>query len=919
MECCLKIIRNLITINPNNMKTIIQSISVFLILLFTVDSFAQDRDYMLKLRSVEVHGGDYEWHMIKASEVSAAASSLSSVGYDCKGWSKAVVPGTVLNSLVHNGVYPEPYFGLNNMITESKIPDLSNVGHEFYTYWFRTEFTMPVRERGERIWMQIDGINYRAEFWLNGKMVYNLAGMFRQETVDVTDYLARDAKNVLAVKVYPIDEPGGPRKGKSKTWGAAGEFRNGGNGEIGKNVTMLMTVGWDFTFLDGIRDRNTGIWKDISFFKTNDVMLKSPFVKSTLKKPSYDESAQVVSVEVVNPGFGSQKVTVSGEIEGEGIVFQKDVFIHRGMTATVTFTPEEFPQLVMSNPRLWWPVNKGKPDLYNLVLKVERSGRLLDSIRTSFGIREIMSHTNTPDGSRTFVVNGRPVFIKGTNWLPENMLRTSDDRTYAELRYTAQSGVNMIRFWGGGITESDYFFDLCDRLGIMVWMEFWMTGDTKHPIDKGLYFQNAASAVKRVRNHPSLAYYVCSNESTEMAGLKELLTHLDGTRGYQMQSECSGIHDGSPYKTVNPMRHYENTASDRGSRVDGFNPEYGAPCLPTVECLREMMPEEDLWPINKKVWDYSDGNGFHQMATLYKYLTDQYGESEGIEEYAMKGQFVGAMNYKSIWEVWNYNKLHYGDRYTSGFLFWYHNSPIRQVCGRMWDWSLEPTAALYASSNACEPIHPQFDYLKNTVSAVNDYFQECTNYRIEAQVWDIDSKMVWKKTADVDIPGDGVANDIFKVEFPENISSVHFIKLYLYDSEGIQVGSNFYWRSNDIYKGKDTMTGPCTSGFQGISELDKASVSMKFNTYVKEDRHYINIKLKNSPKAISFFTQIKFLDKNGKPVRPSFYTDNFMSLMPGETRDIIIETALKDLPQGEYSLVLTGYNLDKTINTVVAR
>ena len=307
------------------------------------------------------------------------------------------------------------------------------------------------------------------------------------------------------------------------------------------------------------------------------------------------------------------------------------------------------------------------------------------------------------------------------------------------------------------------------------------------------------------------------------------------------------------------------------------------------------------------------------MSTLYKYLTDQYGESGGIEEYAMKGQFVGAMNYKSIWEVWNYNKLHYGDRYTSGFLFWYHNSPIRQVCGRMWDWSLEPTAALYAASNACEPIHPQFDYLKNTVSAVNDYFQECTNYRIEAQVWDIDSKMVWKKTADVDIPGDGVANDIFKVEFPENISSVHFIKLYLYDSEGIQVGSNFYWRSNDIYKGKDTMTGPCTSGFQGISELDKASVSMKFNTYVKEDRHYINIKLKNSRKAISFFTQIKFLDKNGKPVRPSFYTDNFMSLMPGETRDIIIETALKDLPQGEYSLVLTGYNLDKTINTVVAR
>ncbi|NDV60306.1 sugar-binding domain-containing protein [Bacteroides sp. 519] len=889
----------------------------FLILASCASASSQGREYLFSLKSQAGHGGDSQWLMKKSGEVTNKSEDVSRVGYSAKGWAEAIVPGTVLNSLVAQGVYPEPYFGLNNKITSNKIPDLSTAGHDFYTYWFRTEFDGPQRENHERLWMQVDGVNYRAEFWLNGKMVCNIAGMFRQEFIDVTDYINSGNKNVLAVKVYPIDEPGGPRQGVSKSWGAAGEFRNGGNGEIGKNTTMLMTVGWDFTYLDGIRDRNTGIWKDISFFKTGEVQLNHPFVKSDLRKPDYNHSQQTVSVELHNPGFRTQKVKIKGEIVGEGICFEKDVEVLRGLTEVVEFNATDFPQLAIDNPRLWWPINKGPQELYTLSLKAEVRGVVSDSIVTRFGIREITSHTNTPDKSRTFKVNGKDIFIKGTNWLPENMLRTTNERTYAELRYSAQSGVNLIRFWGGGITESDYFFDLCDELGIMIWKEFWMTGDTKHPIDKGLHLQNAESTVKRVRNHPSLAYYVCSNESTEMTGLEELLNKIDGTRGYQMQSECCGIHDGSPYKTVNPMRHYENTASERGSRVDGFNPEYGAPCLPTVECLREMMPEKDLWPINTEVWDYSDGNGFHQMSSLYVDLVNEYGKSESIDEFAMKGQFVGAMSYKSIWEVWNYNKLNYGDRYTSGFLFWYHNSPIRQVCGRMWDWSLEPTAALYAAANACEPLHPQYDYLKNTVSVINDYYKAFSGYKVTAEVYDINSKQVWKNQAIVNLPEDGAVNDVIKIDFPKDISPVHFIKLRLFDDKGKEVGSNFYWRSNSVYGGMKSMTGPATAGFESIKNLAPTKVAMKYKTRTIEDRHYIDIELKNTGRSIAFFTQLQWLDATGKPVRPSYYTDNFFSMMPGESRKITIETDKKNLPADNYSLILKGFNVNKVKSRIL--
>lgn len=876
-----------------------------------------ERTYKAVLTSQDGHKGQFVWKMKKATDLTARTEALSTTNTSTGDWMPAIVPGTVLNSLVYNGIYPEPYYGLNNKLESNLIPDLFHAGRDFYTYWFRTEFETPAKDfKDKKTWLQVDGINYRAELWLNGKMISNIAGMFYQDHIDISDYIHLDRTNVLAIKVYPVDVPGTIKPKGKKTIGALNdEFQNGGNGEIGRNVTQLMTVGWDFTFLDGIRDRNTGIWRDISIYTTGHVTLRHPFIKSDLSRPGYDLSRQTVSVEVVNPddSWTVHEVTVEGEIKNEKITFEKQVRLIRGQQQEVLFTPDEYPQLVIKNPRLWWPINKGSQELYDLSLRVkDKSGNILDSISVKFGIREITSHTDTPDGSRTFCVNGKPIFIKGTNWLPENMLRNSNERTYAELRYTAQAGINMIRFWGGGITESDYFFQLCDELGIMVWTEFWMTSDTKHPADKSIYYSNVASTVKRIRNHPSLAYYVSSNESTEMPETEALINRLDGTRGYQMQSECCGIHDGSPYKQVNIMRHYENTASDRGSRIDGFNPEYGAPCLPIVECLREMMDEEDLWPINKTVWDYSDGNGFHLMTSLYTDMVNEYGPSKNIEEFAEKGQFVGAFNYKSIWEVWNYNKLNHGDRYTSGFLFWYHNSPIRQVCSRMWDWSLEPTAALYAAQNACEPLHPQFDYLKNRVSVVNDYYRSFDNYRVSAEVYDLNSRKVFSREAKINIPEDGVCEDIFKIDFPSDVTSVHFIKLRLLDENGKEAGSNFYWRSNSKYEGKNRLTGPTTAGFQELSKLKKAKLKVSYKTRKQNNSYFVEIDINNRSGSIAFFTQLQFLDGSGSPIRPSFYTDNFFSLLPGEKKTITIEVNQEKLPENR-KLVVKGWNIDKQV------
>ena len=860
------------------------------------------------LDSKDGHNGSFTWQMHKADETKDPAEKISQPGYQTGQWMPAIVPGTVLNSLVHNKVYPEPYYGMNNKLDRNIIPDLAKTGREFYTYWFRTEFDVPENYKDKIVWLQVDGINYRAEIWVNGYLLGNMSGMFKPEYINITYFARIGQKNALAIKVYPVDMPGTI---KPKQWGATGEFHNGGDGNIGLNTTMLMSVGWDFTFNDGIRDRNTGIWKNISLYATDKAVIRHPFIKSELSKPSYDLAKETVSVEVTNPTQRSVKCTVKGEIIGENITFSKDLKLFRGETKEICFTPEEFPQLTIKNPRLWWPIFKGNPELYELKLTVSIDGKVSDEIKTRFGIREITSDQNTPDKSRQFYVNGKKLFIRGTNWIPEGMLRTSDERTYAELRYTKQSGINLIRMWGGGIAESDYFFQLCDEMGLLVWQEFWMTGDTKHPQDKDLYLSNVEATVKRLRNHPSLVYYVSSNESTEMPGAKDLIMKLDGTRGYQMQSECDGVHDGSPYKQVNPMQHYENTASERGSRVDGFNPEYGSPTIPTVETLREVMDEKDLWPINKEVWDYHDGGGFHLMSTMYTDLTNHYGPSSSIEEFATKGQAVGAMNSKSIWEVWNYNKFGYGDRYASGLLFWYHNCPVSQVCARMWDYSLEPTASLYHTQNALEPLHAQFDYLKNTVSVYNDYYQAFKDYKVAAEVYDLNSKKVWSKSQKIDIPEDGVVNDVFTIDFPQNITQVHFIKLRLFDKKGKEVANTFYWRSNDKYEGRKTLTGPTSSGFEDLSKLKQVQLKTRYKAYQEGDRHFIKAEIKNPSSTVAFFTQLQLLGQDKKPVRPSFYTDNFFSLLPGESKTVIIETATDDMPS-EPTFVVKGWNIQSS-------
>ena len=789
-------------------------------------------------------------------------------------WMPAVVPGTVLTTLVKNGLVPDPYWGLNNKIEMRKIPDLAE-NRAFYEAMFRTKVELPVGWTNRVVWMRPEGINYRSEIYLNGMLATSTRGMFARNAVDVSAYAKPGEANELVIKVWPVDHPGST---KQKPWGAPGEWFNGGDGEIGRDVTMLMSAGWDFMFNDGIRDRNTGIWKDIVFFATDKVRLDHPYVRTKLNA---DFSAAELTLEVdlqnAANGWGAGvSGTLTAEVEGTDVRFAKKIGLFRGERRTERLTA------TLKQPKLWWPRNKGEQHLYELVVRYAdgETGKVSDERRIRFGVRELTSDQSGKGGARQFFCNRRKIFIRGTNWIPEAMLKADDARMEMEMRLTAESGVNLVRLWAGGIVESDRFYELCDEYGLLVWQEFWMTGDTKHPDDPGLYLDNVAQQVKRIRHHASLAHWVCSNESTEVDGIEALVKKLTGTTSWMMQSECGGVHDGSPYFPVNPMSYYEDTASPRGSRVYGFSPEYGTCALPAADQCRKFMPENLLWPMDVSAWKYREGGGFDKMTEFHHQAVNGYGKSRTFDEYCRKSQAADALAHRALWETWNLARNE-----ATGVLFWYNNTPIPQLGSHAWDYDLDQTASFFAQKNALEPMHAQYEYLSNRVSVVSDVYG-AHDLVVRAEVYDFNSHKVWEREAKAKTEGEGCW-DVFTIPFSTSVSSLHlslphFIKLRLIEN-GKEIASTFYWRSASEYKGAATVTGPCVAGFEKLSDLPKTTLEL-----TRTER---GARVTNAGGRIAFMINVQCFGKDGRRIVPVHYSDNFFSLLPGESREVEIDGA----------------------------
>ena len=443
-------------------------------------------------------------------------------------WFPVKVPTTVLSGLVANKVYPNPYDGMNNMY----IPDASDEFNKQYQlekyshipgvanpwkkpYWFRTHFMVPAASH-KNYHLVFKGINYRAEVWVNGKKVADstqMVGMFAEYEWNVTNYVKPGQDNGLAIKIYPLDFPGLPSSEQLKIFDDF--YPNGGpTGDIGKNVTMLCSVGWDW--MPPVRDRNMGIWQPVYLRTSGQLKINYPRVISELNLPDTTTANLTLDMAIENLSGAAMTAILNVKIEpenftGSAVSFSYPIQIANTRINKVKLTSRQIDQLRIQKPALWWPLGYGKPNLYRVTVDVETAGAISDQKIFKTGIRTVSSSVMKTKNSvrRDFFVNGKRIHLVGGAWVPDIMLQNDSLRIARELQLVKNANMNLVRIWGGGVTPSDIFFDLCDRLGLMVWSDFWVTGDTQGefkgspdwPLEGNVFVKNVTSTIYRIRHN----------------------------------------------------------------------------------------------------------------------------------------------------------------------------------------------------------------------------------------------------------------------------------------------------------------------------------------------------------------------------------------------------------------------------------
>lgn len=854
----------------------------------------------------ELYELDSGWQMVRKDAVKEEGKTISLPTFKLKGWQEATVPGTVLTSLLANGAIPDPFWGMNN----EKIPDVYHTGRDFYTYWFAKDFEEKKPKDSRQVWLRFRGINYSCDIYLNGKKVNKepYKGMYLRKKFNITALLAENGHNRLAVIVRPPDVVGNPNGGQ------------GGDGLIAKNVGLQYTAGWDW--IRPIRDRNTGIWDKVFIEKTGKVDLSDPHVVTRVAgkrqaKGQQEPATIKVSTELSNSADSPVSGILRYTLEGQEIKAMVKLEPHEKKLV-------ELPDLTLENPRLWWPHNYGEQHLYSVDLRFTSSdGELLDNEEIQFGVREIQASWNERTRSKEIAVNGQKIFIKGGNWIiSDAMLRFSDERYDAEIRFHRDMNLNLIRIWGGAITERPEFYEACDRYGLLVIQDFWISGDCngrwedplkledqwtrrQYPDDHGLFLESAADMIKMIRNHPSLAIWCGGNEITPpediLVSLRDtLLPRLDGTRWFvdysnsnDMSFNFIGGNGDGPYGI-------QDIATFWDERTYPFNSEVGSVGVGDLVSLKRFLDEENLVP---PVWDSAaQKESWDSVWDYHTYIgygghIAPYGKATNMEDWAKKAQLVNYDQYRALMEGFS---SHMWDWYT-GTIIWKTQNPWTSMRGQMYDYYLDPNASLYGLRNGSEPVHAMYNQSDGFISLINNQFETHNNLMLVAKAYDMEGKETHLTQVFCYLEPSTVKKILSMKDKIDELRQEKgiFLTLQLLDTEKREISRNFYWLPNG------------DGQYSGLGTLGKSTLEA---TAKQTAKGTIELELSNGQgNHVAFFNRVSLVDaKSGERVLPTFYDDNYISLTPGEKRTVKLYCAPEKWPE-KARVEIEGWNVGKQL------
>ena len=870
------------------------------------------------------------WRLAAAPDVSAGGAALSRPDYDAAKWHAATVPGTVLTTLVDRGVYPDPYYGLNNM----RIPE--SIARQ--DYWYRTSFTAPAGTAGQRLTLMFGGINYASEVWVNGARLGGTAGAFIRGRFDI---LPRAGENVIAVRVLPPPHPGIPHEQSI----AGGVGNNGGQMAI-DGPTFVAAEGWDW--IPGIRDRNTGIWRPVELIATGSVRIGDPQIITDLPLPRTDSANIHIVVPIDNAGPATP-VTVRAAFDGVSVT--RTVNARTG-ASTVRFAPSEFAQLRVAKPRLWWPNGYGDPALHDMRIEVDANGAASDARTVRFGIREVSYdlslfdtagdlrrvNVQTTDGKLAggklidvrheaiketpngwvqsltagaerspavtaappmtlphvaIRVNGVAIAARGGNWgMDDAMKRVSRERLAPYFRLQREANMNIIRNWMGNNNEEE-FFDLADENGMMIMNDFWQSTQNfqVEPQDPQLFLANARDTVARYRNHPSIIMWFGRNEGVPHPilneGLDDVVFAEDGTRWYTGSSNTVNLQGSGPYNYRPPAGYFTDLAS-------GFSVETGTLSLSTAESIESYVPKADLWPLSDTLayhdWHF-DGNG--DTKTFMAAQETMFGAPTDFADFERKSQMMNLETHKAMFEgflghLWTKN---------SGRLLWMTHPAWPSNAWQIYSSDYDTHAAYYGVKRASQPIHVQLNLPGNELVVLNTTQADAKGLIAKTRVTSLDNRELFSREDRLDalanratplaaVPLDGLYAQ----------SRVVLVNLSLVDAAGKTVAENFYWRGRD------------PASYRALNDLAQAPLTLDAAAPVVEggDR-VVRVMLANRGSTPAINAKLTLVDGAGKRILPAYYSDNYVALLPGQTK--AIEVRYPASVVAAPSLTLRGWNV----------
>jgi hypothetical protein len=895
------------------------------------------------------------WKMSAAPKVNADGAAISTPSYSARDWLAATVPGTALTTMIDRGLYPDPDYGLNNLA----IPESLNQ----QDYWYRVEFQAPKSARGRHLRLSFQGINYQAAVWLNGHPVGAIKGAFIRGTFEVTGLINQEQINVLAVRVSPPPHPGIPHEQSVK--GGPGE--NGGLMCL-DGPTFVATEGWDW--IPAIRDRDTGIWQPVILTATREVRIGDAQVVTSLPLPD----TRRAEVEITVPLENLSQSPVTGIVKaafGE-IVVSKQVTLAPG-ESSIKLSPSEFAQLAVEHPRLWWPNGYGKPELYTLKLSFSAADVESDTKQLRFGIREITYELSLLDsaghlrrleyspttamkkgeqvvdlrrerireipsadpfpptvppewkeGWKSWVpsltaggelassvrmlddrgaspylvikVNGVRIACRGGSWgMDDSRKRVSRERLEPYFRLHRDANLNIIRNWVGQSTEQT-FFDLADEYGLLVWNDFWESTQNYNveAEDPALFLANARDTILRFRNHPSIVVWCGRNEGVPQPilnqGLDQLVQSLDGTRYYSPSSNQISLQNSGPYKYTDPTLYYTTLNH-------GFSVETGTPSFSTLESFRAWIPKQDQWPISDD-WAYHDwhqsGNG--DMAPFMAQVQAEFGAPASLEDFERKAQMLDYVDHRAIFEGMNAHLW----APNSGRMLWMTQPAWPSNTWQILSSDYDTQSSYYGVKKACEPLHVQLDLADYEVAVINTSNDSQPGLLASANVYSLDNKLLLHQEQRTDAAADTSTNE-FKLDLAPLLSSqgIVLVKLELRNSADASLSENLYWVGMD------------SASYRGLNRLPQVPLTATAKSVRAGENVRVRVQLENGGQAVVLAAKLTlFNGSDGSRILPAYFTDNYLSLLPGERREIDIEYPAS-AGHGAARLAIRGWNAAK--------